>query len=79
MHLFFPDKFRVWSLTLLSAGLNRYNYFLTEVVRNVAKINNSSMPNFVISLGLSLVEGKVEEMVGLNIFATDFKMYLNLL
>jgi hypothetical protein len=37
------------------------------------------MPSFMINIGLYIVEGKIKDMVGVNIFETDFKMYLNLL
>ena len=33
----------------------------------------------MINLGLYFVENKLIEMLGTNIFKTDFKMYLNLL
>jgi hypothetical protein len=33
----------------------------------------------MVSLGLSMVERKLYELVEKNIFLTDFKMYLNLL
>lgn len=33
----------------------------------------------MVSLGLSMVERKLIEMLNQNIFLTDFKMYLNLL
>jgi len=52
--------------------------WLKEVVRNVAEHGNS-VPGFMISLGLSMVERKLYELLEKNIFLTDFKMYLNLL
>ena len=52
--------------------------WLKDVVRNIGEHNNS-MPGFMISIGMNLVENKLKEMLKMNIFLTDFKMYLNLL
>jgi len=60
-------------------NLKEVNYFFIEVIRNVAEHNNKNLPGFIISIVLYLVEGKLEEAVGHNIFQTDFMMYLNLL
>lgn len=51
---------------------------LKEVVANVAQHNNRSVPSFLLSLILYFIEGKVADLVGKDIFAIDFLMYLNL-
>jgi hypothetical protein len=48
-------------------------------VLNVAEHNNKSIPTFVMNLVLYFVENKMEQLVGHNIFETDFMMHLNLL
>lgn len=49
------------------------------MVLNVAEHNNKSVPSFLMSLALYFVESKVQQLVGLDIFETDFMMHLNLL
>ncbi len=51
---------------------------LKKVVANVAQHNNRSVPSFLLSLILYFIEGKVADLVGKDIFAIDFLMYLNL-
>lgn len=51
--------------------------WLKEVVRNIAEHNNS-VPKFILSFGMGMVEKKLVEILGTNIFQTDFQMYLNL-
>lgn len=50
-----------------------------QVVLNVAEHNNKSIPGFLMSLVLYFVESKVQQLVGVDIFETDFMMHLNLL
>lgn len=48
--------------------VKRCKVFLIKVVRNVASHNNSNLPGFLLNLGLYMIEGKLKEMVGVDIF-----------
>lgn len=49
---------------------------LKKVVRNVAEHNARSVPSFLITFALYLIEKKTEIIVSSNIFKNDFSSFL---